>query len=52
MNWTTSNRSAESLASTVVSMSAKAAIWVRVSTDRQHADNQIPGLERPCLHRG
>ena len=34
------------------SMSAKAAIWVRVSTDRQHEDNQIPDLERLCEHRG
>ena len=33
-------------------MSAKAAIWVRVSTDRQHEDNQIPDLERLCQHRG
>jgi hypothetical protein len=33
-------------------MSAKAAIWVRVSTDRQHEDNQIPDLERLCEHRG
>ena len=34
------------------SMSAKAAIWARVSTDRQHEDNQIPDLERLCEHRG
>jgi DNA invertase Pin-like site-specific DNA recombinase len=33
-------------------MSTKAAIWVRVSTDRQHEDNQIPDLERLCEHRG
>jgi DNA invertase Pin-like site-specific DNA recombinase len=33
-------------------MSVKAAIWVRVSTDRQHEDNQIPDLERLCEHRG
>ncbi len=33
-------------------MSANAAIWVRVSTDRQHEDNQIPDLERLCQHRG
>jgi hypothetical protein len=33
-------------------MSAKAAIWARVSTDRQHEDNQIPDLERLCEHRG
>ncbi|MHB8328900.1 MAG: recombinase family protein [Acidimicrobiales bacterium] len=32
--------------------STKAAIWVRVSTDRQHEDNQIPDLERLCEHRG
>ena len=34
------------------SMSTKAAIWARVSTDRQHEDNQIPDLERLCEHRG
>jgi DNA invertase Pin-like site-specific DNA recombinase len=33
-------------------MSTNAAIWVRVSTDRQHEDNQIPDLERLCDHRG
>ena len=33
-------------------MSTKAAIWARVSTDRQHDDNQIPDLERLCQHRG
>ena len=33
-------------------MSVKAAIWVRVSTDRRHEDNQIPDLERLCEHRG
>jgi DNA invertase Pin-like site-specific DNA recombinase len=33
-------------------MNTKAAIWVRVSTDRQHEDNQIPDLERLCEHRG
>jgi len=33
-------------------MTAKAATWVRVSTDRQHEDNQIPDLERLCEHRG
>jgi DNA invertase Pin-like site-specific DNA recombinase len=33
-------------------MTANAAIWVRVSTDRQHEDNQIPGLERLCQQRG
>ena len=33
-------------------MSTKAAIWTRVSTDRQHEDNQIPDLERLCQHRG
>ena len=33
-------------------MSTKAAIWARVSTDRQHEDNQIPDLERLCDHRG
>lgn len=32
-------------------MSTKAAIWARVSTDRQHEDNQIPDLERLCEHR-
>jgi DNA invertase Pin-like site-specific DNA recombinase len=30
------------------SISAKAAIWIRVSTDRQHEANQIPDLERLC----
>ena len=30
----------------------KAAIWTRVSTDRQHNDNQLPDLERLCAHRG
>jgi DNA invertase Pin-like site-specific DNA recombinase len=34
------------------SVSTEAAIWVRVSTDRQHEDNQIPDLERLCRHRG
>jgi len=33
-------------------MSTQAAIWTRVSTDRQHEDNQIPDLERLCQHRG
>ncbi|MGO9900594.1 MAG: recombinase family protein [Solirubrobacteraceae bacterium] len=33
-------------------MTANAAIWVRVSTDRQHEDNQIHDLERLCQHRG
>ncbi len=33
-------------------MTAEAATWVRVSTDRQHEDNQIPDLERLCEHRG
>lgn len=33
-------------------MSANAAIWIRVSTARQHEDNQIPDLERLCQHRG
>ena len=28
------------------------AIWARVSTDRQHEDNQIRDLERLCEHRG
>ena len=33
-------------------MSTRAAIWTRVSTDRQHEDNQVPDLERVCQHRG
>jgi DNA invertase Pin-like site-specific DNA recombinase len=33
-------------------MSTNAPIWVRVSTDRQHEDNQIPDLERLCERRG
>jgi DNA invertase Pin-like site-specific DNA recombinase len=30
----------------------KAAIWTRVSTDKQHNENQLPDLERLCAHRG
>ncbi len=41
MNWTK-----------VQFITATAAIWVRVSTDRQDEDNQIPDLERLCQHRG
>jgi putative DNA-invertase from lambdoid prophage Rac len=29
-----------------------AAIWARVSTDQQTADNQLPDLERFCQHHG
>jgi len=31
---------------------AKAAIWLRVSTDRQHEENQLPDIERFCEHHG
>jgi DNA invertase Pin-like site-specific DNA recombinase len=30
----------------------RAAIWTRVSTDRQHGENQVPDLERLCAQRG
>lgn len=30
----------------------KAAIWARVSTDRQHEENQLPDIERFCEHHG
>jgi DNA invertase Pin-like site-specific DNA recombinase len=33
-------------------MMIKAAIWVRVSTDHQHEDNQVPDIERFCVHHG
>jgi DNA invertase Pin-like site-specific DNA recombinase len=29
-----------------------AAIWLRVSTDEQHAENQRPALEKFCTHHG
>jgi DNA invertase Pin-like site-specific DNA recombinase len=29
-----------------------AAVWLRVSTDHQEADNQIPDVERFCAHHG
>jgi DNA invertase Pin-like site-specific DNA recombinase len=36
----------------MTSSPVRAAIWARVSTDRQTEANQIPDLERFCEHRG
>jgi len=33
-------------------MATKAAIWARVSTERQSEENQIPAMERFCEHHG
>lgn len=30
----------------------RAAIWLRVSTDHQQADNQLPAVEQLCQHHG
>jgi DNA invertase Pin-like site-specific DNA recombinase len=30
----------------------KAAVWIRVSTNHQEGDNQVPDLERFCAHHG
>jgi DNA invertase Pin-like site-specific DNA recombinase len=30
----------------------KAAVWIRVSTNHQEGDNQVPDPERFCTHHG
>ena len=46
------NRPCMSYTRLMSSSRIKAAIWLRVSTDHQHEENQLPAIEQFCEHHG